>query len=106
VSPAFDAKFGAAHGMDVAASFHNERDAIVGAGSRDAHAMCEHLAAAWVNFAKTGNPNTANLPHWPTFDAQDRSTMIFAADTRVVNDPYAAIRLFWADMPGPHSVLG
>jgi para-nitrobenzyl esterase len=106
VSPAFDAKFGAVHGMDVAASFHNERDAIVGGGSRDAHAMCEQLAAAWVNFAKTGNPNTANLPDWPTFDAQDRSTMILAPDTRVVNDPYAAIRLFWADMPGPHSVLG
>ncbi len=105
-SPAFDAKFGAVHGMDVAASFHNERDAIVGGGSRDAMTMCGHLAAAWVNFAKTGNPNTADLPKWPAFDAQDRSTMIFAAETRVVSDPYAAIRLFWKDMPGPHSVLG
>jgi para-nitrobenzyl esterase len=105
-SPAFDAKFGAVHGMDVAASFHNERDAIVGGGSRDANTMCGHLAAAWVNFAKTGNPNTANLPTWSPFDVQDRSTLIFAADTRVVKDPYAAIRLFWEDMPGPHSVLG
>jgi para-nitrobenzyl esterase len=92
--------------MDVAASFHNERDAIVGGGSRDANTMCGHLAAAWVNFAKTGNPNTANLPTWSPFDVQDRSTLIFAADTRVVKDPYAAIRLFWEDMPGPHSVLG
>jgi para-nitrobenzyl esterase len=105
-SPAFDAKFGAAHAMDVAASFHNDRDAILGAGSRDAHTMCSTLASAWVNFAKTGNPNNTNLPNWPNFDPQRRSTMIFGTDTRVMNDPYAEIRAFWSDMPGPDSVFG
>jgi para-nitrobenzyl esterase len=105
-SPAFDAKFGAAHAMDVAASFHNDRDAILGAGSKDAHTMCSTLASAWVNFAKTGNPNNTSLPNWPNFDTQRRSTMIFGADTRVVNDPYAKIRAFWTEMPGPDSVFG
>jgi len=59
-----------------------------------------------VNFAKTGNPHTTNIPNWPKFDARHRSTMIFSAETRVVNDPYAALRAFWAEMPGPHSVIG
>jgi para-nitrobenzyl esterase len=105
-SPAFNAKFGAVHAMDVAASFHNERDAILGAGSRDAHTMCSTLASAWVNFAKTGNPNNKNIPNWPAFDAKRRSTMMFGADTQVANDPYAEIRAFWAHMPGPNSVFG
>jgi para-nitrobenzyl esterase len=105
-SPAFNAKFGAAHAMDVAASFHNDRDAILGAGSRDAHTMCSTLASAWVNFAKTGNPNNPNIPNWPNFDAKRRATMIFGVDTRVVNDPYAEIRAFWADMPGTDSLFG
>ncbi|MGO9931951.1 MAG: carboxylesterase/lipase family protein [Steroidobacteraceae bacterium] len=104
--PAFDAKFGAVHAMDVAASFHNDRDAIVGSGGRDAQRMCEGLAAAWVNFANTGNPNNAQLPNWPRFDAQRRSTMILSSDTRVVDDPHGEIRSFWRRMPGPASVFG
>jgi hypothetical protein len=31
--------------------------------------------------------------------------MIFAADTRIENDPYAEIRAFWAEMPGADSEL-
>jgi para-nitrobenzyl esterase len=105
-SPAFDGKFGAAHAMDVCASFYNDRDAVLGGGSRDARIMCECLSSAWVSFAKTGDPNNAHLPHWPAFDPERRSTMILGADTRIVNDPYQAIRIFWLDMPGPRSVLG
>jgi para-nitrobenzyl esterase len=106
VSPAYDAKFGAVHAMDVAASFHNERDAIVGSGGRRAQLMCDALAAAWVNFAKAGDPNNQFVPHWPRFDAKHRSTMVFGDPTRVVNDPYGEIRAFWLDMPGPSSVFG
>ncbi len=104
--PAFDAKFGAVHGMDVSACFHNDRDAIVGSGSRDAQRMCQGLAAAWVNFANTGSPNTAHLPHWPSFDTKRRATMILGADARVADDPYGDLRAFWQDMPEPTSVLG
>jgi len=105
-SPAFDAKFGATHAMDVAASFHNDRDAILGGGSRDAQTMCGTLASAWLNFAKTGNPNNTNIPSWPNYEAKRRPTMIFGPDTQVVNDPYAEIRAFWANMPEPESILG
>jgi para-nitrobenzyl esterase len=105
-SPAFDAKFGAVHAMDVAASFHNDREPIVGSGSSESRAMCLSLASAWVNFAKTGNPNNAQMPAWPIFDGKRRATMILGADTRVVNDPYGSIRSFWLGMPAPYSVFG
>ncbi|HVC01891.1 MAG TPA: carboxylesterase family protein [Steroidobacteraceae bacterium] len=105
-SPAFDGKFGAVHAIDVAASLHNERDPIMGGGGRDARMTCTRLASAWVNFAKTGSPNSEHIPDWPRFDGTRRSTMVFAADTRVVHDPYRPIREYWLGMPGPASVFG
>ena len=104
--PAYDGKFGAVHAMDVAASLCNDREPILGGGGRDAQLMCRSLASAWINFAKTGNPNGEHLPDWPRFDAQRRATMTFGADTRIVDDPYGAIRTYWAAMPGPTSVFG
>jgi para-nitrobenzyl esterase len=105
-SPAYDGKFGAVHAMDVAASMRNERDAILGSGSSDARRMCDTLGSAFLAFAKTGDPNTGQIPHWRRFDSTQRSTMVFDRDTRVVRDPHGALRKLWLDMPPAASVLG
>ncbi len=105
-SPAYEGKFGAAHAMDVSASLHNERDALLGCGSREAQLMCDDLASSWIQFAKTGDPNNERIPKWPAFDAEKRSTLIFGPNTRIVDDPYGEIRAFWLGMPGPSGVLG
>ena len=31
----------------------------------------EAIQDYWTNFCRTGNPNGANLPDWPAFDAVD-----------------------------------
>jgi len=49
--------------------------------------------------AKTGNPNCAEIPEWPAYDAARRATMIFDTEVRVESDPRSEIRKFWADMP-------
>ena len=92
--------------MDVAASMHNERDAILGSGSSDARRMCEAMASALLAFARNGNPNTSQIPHWPRFDASSRATMVFDADTRIERDPHGALRKLWLDMPLAASILG
>jgi para-nitrobenzyl esterase len=104
--PAYDGKFGAAHAMDVAASMHNERDAILGGGSADARRMCDDLASALLAFAKTGDPNNAQIPLWPCFDVSQRSTLVFDRNIRMDRDPHGALRKLWLDMPPPVSVLG
>jgi para-nitrobenzyl esterase len=104
--PAFDGKFGAAHAMDVAASMHNERDAILGGGSTDARRMCEDLTSAFVAFAKCGDPNNSQIPPWPQFDALQRSTMVYDRNTRMERDPHGALRTLWLGMPPAASVLG
>jgi para-nitrobenzyl esterase len=106
VSPGFDGMFGAVHGMDVPAAFSNDHEAILGAGSADARVMCRQLALAWVNFAKTGDPNHPAIPAWPPFDLIDRQTLVLDGAPRVVKDPRPAIRAFWSTMPEPTSVLG
>jgi len=68
--------------------------------------MCDTLAAAFLAFAKTGDPNNARIPQWPRFDASQRSTLVYDRDTRVERDPHAALRRLWLDMPPAVSVLG
>jgi para-nitrobenzyl esterase len=57
------------------------------------------LASTWIAFAKTGNPDNEHIPHWPKYDAATRATMIFAATTRVVNDPRSAMRKYFSQNP-------
>jgi para-nitrobenzyl esterase len=104
--PAFDGKFGALHAMDVSASMHNERDAILGSGSADARRMCDALAWTWLAFARTGDPNNPHIPDWPRFDSLQRATLVFDRNTRIERDPHGTLRKLWLDMPPAMSVLG
>lgn len=100
-SPGFGGKFGAVHGIDVSASFHNYRDSIIDSGSPTGVLMCDRLASTWVAFAKTGNPNNETIPPWPAYEPTRRATMIFDADTHVENDPRSEVRQLWNQMPPP-----
>jgi para-nitrobenzyl esterase len=103
-SPGFGGKFGAVHGIDVAASFHGVRDTIMGVGSAGGKVMCDRLASAWAAFAKTGDPNNPQIPRWPSYDGATRATMVFDTDTRVENDPRGEIRKFWEQMPPANGI--
>jgi len=59
----------------------------------DAFALADKVSAAWVSFARTGNPNTSALPKWPAYSAASRDTMLFNNDSRVVQDPDREPRL-------------
>jgi para-nitrobenzyl esterase len=41
-------------------------------------AAAQAANAYWVNFAKTGNPNSAGLPEWPKYDQAADKLMDFA----------------------------
>jgi para-nitrobenzyl esterase len=95
-TPAFDGKLGAVHGHDVDASFNLYRNGMCGTGEKAGRTMAKRLASTFVAFARTGNPDNDQIPHWPRYDAGTRPTMIFDADTRVENDPRSAIRRYWS----------
>ncbi len=56
-------------------------------------ALADRVSDAWIAFARTGNPNTPKLPHWPAFTAKDHATMVIDNTSRVVNDPLRDQRL-------------
>ena len=58
----------------------------------EAYTLAEKVSASWVAFARTGNPNTPQLPNWPAYSANSRETMIFNNQSRVVADPDSAAR--------------
>jgi para-nitrobenzyl esterase len=100
-TPAFDGKLGAVHGHDVDASFNLYRNGICGTGDKTGRLMAKRLASTFVAFAKTGKPDNDQIPHWPAYDATTRATMVFDAETRVVNDHRSAIRKYWSQNPAP-----
>jgi para-nitrobenzyl esterase len=59
----------------------------------EAYALAEKVSAAWVSFARTGNPNTSRLPKWPAYSAGSRDTMLFNNESRVEQDPDRGPRL-------------
>jgi para-nitrobenzyl esterase len=87
-SPVRDGKLRAFHTIELPFVFDN-LDAgkpMTGSGE-DRQALSDRMSNAWVAFARTGNPNHAGLPHWPAFTNQERATMIFNNECKVVNDP-------------------
>ena len=46
-------------------------------GGEAAHLMAKQVSQAWVNFARSGNPNHSGIPHWKRFDESLKTTMVF-----------------------------
>ena len=57
------------------------------AGDPGAFVLSRQMGAAWASFARTGNPNHSGLPHWPTYNADNRATMYFDTPCEVRNNP-------------------
>ncbi|HLI80403.1 MAG TPA: carboxylesterase family protein, partial [Candidatus Binataceae bacterium] len=53
-------------------------------------ALSETMMDAWVRFAATGDPNGANLPNWPRYDANSDCYFEFGDELRVGNSWRAA----------------
>jgi para-nitrobenzyl esterase len=62
-------------------------------GGADAMALADKVSDAWIAFARTGDPNTSKLPHWPAFNAVERPTLVINNESKVVSDPIREQRL-------------
>ena len=77
-SPVMDGKYKAVHCMEIPFVFNNiQRCQEMTGGNKDAYALAEKVSAAFINFAKNGNPNHKGLPNWPAYNAPNTATMHF-----------------------------
>ena len=87
-TPVLDDRPGPFHACEIAFTFDNAGLCDhYSAGSPQAFALSKQISTAWVNFARSGNPNHSGLPHWPAYTASTRATMYFDGSCEVRNDP-------------------
>ncbi|MER5914675.1 carboxylesterase/lipase family protein [Streptomyces sp. NPDC001982] len=90
-SPRFGGRLGACHALELAFVFDRLHDPSYAPmlGTHPPQALADAMHAAWVSFAKTGDPG------WPAYDTTTRTTMVFAEDPAPEDDPRREERLLW-----------
>jgi len=87
-TPVLDNRPGPFHACEIAYTFDNaEICDHYSAGAPDAFVLSKQISTAWVNFARTGNPNHKGLPVWPAYTTDTRTTMYFDTPCEVRTDP-------------------
>lgn len=79
---------GSFHGLDIPLAFYNVDLRPDWTGNSDeAWKLADKMSTAWLNFAKTGNPNAEGvLPKWEPYTAENGATMYFDNECRIVNN--------------------
>ncbi|HKE95117.1 MAG TPA: carboxylesterase/lipase family protein [Povalibacter sp.] len=99
-SPLEGGRYGAMHTMDIPLVFDNitQPQSLTGTGA-DAQKTADQMSAAFIAFARTGNPNHPGLPQWRPYELGNRATMVFNAESQLVDDPRGAERKLFAQVP-------
>ncbi len=103
-SPVHNNRMGAYHTLDIPFVFYNMDIGASMTGSSQARYELGHImSAAWAAFARNGNPDHPDMPHWPVFNPTELPTMMFGDEVRVANDPNREERLALAAIRGAAS---
>ncbi|HEU4690313.1 MAG TPA: carboxylesterase family protein, partial [Vicinamibacterales bacterium] len=93
-SPVHKGQMKSYHTLDIPFAFYNVDQAASMTGAmQDRYALAHRMSAAFAAFARTGNPNHADLPTWPVFNTRAYPTMVFGNECNVANDPNREERL-------------
>ncbi len=87
----------ASHAMEIPFVFDNVDLAPMTGDRPDRYDLAATMSETWLAFARNGSPDHESLPHWPAYDGETRSTMIFDVPSRAENDPRAEERTVWGD---------
>lgn len=98
-SPVHNDRMGSYHTLDIPFVFYNMDSGASMTGSAQARYELGHImSAAWAAFARTGDPNHADMPNWPKFEPGTLPTMVFGSRVHVANDPNREERLALAQL--------
>jgi para-nitrobenzyl esterase len=96
-TPVDGGKWRAPHTLDIPLVFDNTAytQSLTGDGP-DARRMSELMSESLLALARTGKPNTKQIPDWPAFSLPRRPAMIFDLKPHVEDDARGAERKFFA----------
>jgi para-nitrobenzyl esterase len=98
-SPAMGGKLGAPHTVEIPFVFYNtDIPKLMTKGGPEVKELAAKVSEAWIQFARSGNPNHKGLPMWPAYNITDRATMLFDNTCKVVNDLGSMERELWDDI--------
>ena len=94
---------GATHGVDVGFTFGTHASTaslaeFFGRGPAAA-ALAGATMDAWLAFARHGDPSSAGVGTWPTYDERDRATMMIGESIHVQKAPFETERRAWDGVP-------
>jgi para-nitrobenzyl esterase len=93
-SPVHKGQMKSYHTLDIPFALYNiDQAASMTGAMQDRYALAHQMSAAFASFARTGNPNHADLPKWPAFNTRAYPTMVFGNECKVMNDPNREERL-------------
>ena len=100
-TPVFDGRPRAFHCAEIPFVFYNaDVSAFATGGTAEARELAAKVSDAWINFARSGDPNHSGLPKWPAFTADAGPVMIFDNTCEVKNDPDRELRRVVAEALG------
>jgi para-nitrobenzyl esterase len=91
--------WGSPHAIDIPFAFGNTDKAtsLTGTGPEPIE-VSRNLMAAFVAFARTGNPNNPRMPEWKPYEAVMRATMTIDVKCQAVNDFHGGDRVAGSEL--------
>jgi para-nitrobenzyl esterase len=92
-TPVDGGKWRSPHALEIGFVFDNVAysESMSGTGEEQQR-VADIMADTWIAFAKTGDPNNAQIPAWPAYDLEQRPVMVLDATPERVDDARGAQR--------------
>lgn len=88
-SPALDGILTASHCAELPYVFNNVTRCAAATGATPAAIrLGEIMSSAWINFARTGNPNGRGVPQWDAYTTKTPATMVFDTKSQCRKDGF------------------
>lgn len=99
-SPVQGGRWGSPHTIDIPLVFDNvAKVASYAKDGPEARAVAAQMSAAWIAFARHGDPNHDGIPHWPAYTSDEPVTMLFDVESRAEPRWREGERSVLADVP-------